>query len=59
MAFFLKNNVIFTFPLEKPFSTKKLLSIPYQALGVCLRPYKAFFNLKTWLGKDRSSKLGG
>ena len=31
------------------FSRKTLLSLSYHCLGACFKPYKAFFNLKTWL----------
>ena len=51
--------VVSTFPLEKPFSKKKLLNLSYQALGAYFNPYKAFESLKTWFGKSKLSKPGG
>ena len=47
-----------TFPLEKPFSKRKLLNLSYQALRACFTPYKAFESLKTWFGKSKLSKPG-
>lgn len=34
--------VVSTFPLEKPFSNKKLLNLSYQALGAYFNPIKCF-----------------
>ena len=46
MVFFMKS-VVSTFPLEKPFSKRKLLNLSYQALEACFKPHKAFESLKT------------
>ena len=32
-------------PIEKPLSSKKILSLSYQALGACFKPYNVFVNL--------------
>ena len=41
------NKVVSTLPLTKLLFTRKLLSLSYQALGACFKPYKAFSSLKT------------
>ena len=56
---FLMKRVVSTFPLEKPFSKRKLLNLSYQALGVCFNQYKTFESLKTWFEKSKFLKLGG
>jgi len=57
--FLLIKSVVSTFPLVKPFSKRNLLKRSYQALGACFKPYRAFFNLNTWLGLSEFSKPGG
>jgi hypothetical protein len=44
-----KQSLIYT-PVTYPYSSKKNLSLAYQALGTCLSPYKAFESLYTLLG---------
>jgi len=41
----LLKSVVSTWPLLKSFLIKKLLSLSYQALGACLRPYSDFLSL--------------
>ena len=53
------NKVVSTFPLVKSFSKRKLLKRSYQALGACFKPYKDFFNLKTYFVFLELSKPGG
>ena len=48
--FSLMKSAVSTFPLWNHFSIKNLLKLSYQALGACLRSYKAFYNLNTWFG---------
>ena len=48
----IRNNVVLSFPLVKPFSIRKPFSHSYQALGACFKPYKAFDNLRTWFGNS-------
>lgn len=42
----------------KTFSFKKELNLSYQALGACLRPYRALVSLKIWLGFSLLMKPG-
>ena len=37
--------VVLALPIEKSLSSKKFLSLPYQALGACFKSYSAFVNL--------------
>jgi hypothetical protein len=39
--------VLSTLPIIYPCSSKKVLSLAYQARGACLSPYKAFESLYT------------
>ena len=48
----ISNNAVSSFPRVKPFSIRKPLSHSYQALGACFKPYKAFDNLKMWVGNS-------
>ena len=59
LSCFLMKRVVSTLPLEKSFFKRNALNLSYQALGACFKPYKAFDNLKTWLGKSCCSKPGG
>jgi len=42
------NSVVSTWPLEKPFSKRKLASLSYQALGAYFRPYIQVLSLKAY-----------
>ena len=42
----------------KTFLSRKELSLSYQALRACFRPYRAFVSLKTWWRNVLFSKLG-
>ena len=53
------NKVVSTFPLIKPFLIRKELSLSYDALRACFKPYRAFESLKTWWGRSSLSKPGG
>ena len=55
---FLIKRIVSTLPLEKPFSSKKLLNLSDQALGAYFNPYNALDNLNTWFEKPKISKLG-
>jgi hypothetical protein len=55
----LLKSVVSIWPLLKSFLIRKLLSLSYQALGACYKPYSDFLSLKTWSGFLRSSKPGG
>ena len=46
-SLFFTNRVETALPTEKPVFNKKVLSLSYQARGVCFNPYKARFSLKT------------
>ena len=53
------NKVVSTLPLIKPFKTRKLLNLSYQALRACFKPYKVLSSLNTNSGCVGSMNLGG
>ena len=57
--FLLIKSVVSTFPLVKPFSKRNLFNRSNQAVRACFKPYRAFFNLKAWLGFYEFSKPEG
>ena len=48
-----------TLPLIKPFKTRKLLNLSYQALRACFKLYKVLASLNTNFGYVGSRNTGG